>query len=172
MYSFIAPRKKNSLDTFTYMWLIFILISSLLLISVGLYLSGENSKFNIYKSEIRNKINSYKEKEKKIKDNIIYYKKVNRVFLEVDNSNKSLKSGIQNLLSLIPDQIILNKLILNKYEIKIYGYVDSPKTYKLLLDPPLKSIFDITKVGFTKIDDSKYLFSSYNKIKRVNNEKK
>jgi hypothetical protein len=62
--------------------------------------------------------------------------------------------------------------VLNKYEVKIYGYIDSPKTYKLLLGPLLKSIFDKTRVGFTKIENGKYLFSSYNKIKRVNNEKK
>jgi hypothetical protein len=172
VYSFIVPRKKVTLDTFTYMWILFILLTSILLIGIGLYVESENNKFYIYKSEIKSKIEQNREKKIVLKKEIQYFKKIYREYKSTDNSNKSLKNAIKNLLSFIPDQIIINKMVLDKYEVKLYGYIDSPKTYKLLLEPPLKSIFDTTKVGFTKVEDGKYLFSSYNKIKRVKNEKK
>jgi hypothetical protein len=142
------------------------------LIAVGLYIDSENSKFNIYKTEIKNKIEVNKDKKIDIEDDIKYLSQINIEYKKAYNSNESLKKAIKNLLSFIPNQITINKLVLDKYEVKIFGYIDSPKTYKLLLEPPLKSIFDKTKVGFTKIEEGKYLFSSYNKIKRVDNEKK
>jgi len=172
VYSFITPRKKFTIDTFTYMWIVFFIISSLLLIGFGLYIESENSKYTIYKADLEEKIKQLKDDKKSIKKDIDRYKKI---YIEAKESyvdNEALKKGIKNLLSFIPDQIVINKMLLEKYEVKLYGYIDSPKTYKLLLEPPLKSIFDTTKVGFTKIDDEKYLFSSYNKIKRVNDEKK
>jgi len=90
----------------------------------------------------------------------------------VETSNKLLEESLKNFFELIPEQITLNKIIIDKNSLTIFGITPSKDIYNLLLAPPLKSIFDITKVGFTKIDDSKYLFSSYNKIKRVDNEKK
>jgi hypothetical protein len=154
------------------MWILFIVLTSVLLIGIGLYVDSENNKFNIYKSEIKDKIKQNEFKKVKLEKEIVYYKDVQHKYQNAYNSNKALKNAIKNLLSFIPDQIVINKMVLDKYEVKIYGYIDSPKTYKLLLEPPLKSIFDHTKVGFTKIEDGKYLFSSYNKIKRVKNEKK
>jgi len=172
VYSFIVPRKKFTIDSFTYMWMIFILITSVILIAIGLYLDHENGKFDSYKSQLQQKIKENEKVIKTLKSDINFYKKVNTKYKEIHQANTSLKNGISNLLSFIPDQIVLNKMILKKYEIKLYGYVDSPKTYKLLLEPPLKSIFDSSKVGFTKLEDGKYLFSSYNKLKRVDDERK
>lgn len=171
MYSFIAPRKKASIDTFTYMWILFIVITSVFLIGIGLYIESENNKYDMYKTDLINKIETNKKIKQALNKDILTIKEIYKKEQEVKLSNNSLSNGIKNLLSFIPDQIILNKMILGKYEIKLYGYIDSPKTYKLLLEPPLKSIFDTTKVGFTKIDDDKYMFSSYNKIKRVDHEK-
>ena len=172
MYSFIVPRKKFTIDSFTYMWIIFILLTSVVLISLGLYLESKNSRFEYYKTEIKQKIENTKNKKLKLQKEIAFYKDINLKYKETIKANNSLKSGIRNLLSFIPDQIVINKMYLDKYKVNLFGYIDSPKTYKLLLEPPLKSIFDTTKVGFTKIEEGKYLFSSYNKIKRVDNEKK
>ena len=172
MYSFIVPRKKITIDTLTYVWLLFILFTTIILTAIGFYIDGKNSKFDLYKNEIKNKIEKNINKRKNIDKDIKYLLYIYKEYKKASLSNKSLKDAIKNLISFIPNQIIINRLVLNKYEVKIYGYIDSPKTYKLLLGPLLKSIFDKTRVGFTKIENGKYLFSSYNKIKRVNNEKK
>jgi len=171
VYSFIAPRKKTTIDTFSYMWLIFIVLTSILLIGVGLYIDGENGKFNIYKVEYKEKIEQDKQKRLTLQKKINGYKLSYKKSKESSMANNTLKTGLQNLLLFIPDEIKINKLQLDKYDVKIYGITDSPKTYKLLLEPPLKSIFDSTRVGFTKKDDGTYLFSSYNKIKRKRHAK-
>ncbi len=160
-----------TIDSFTYMWIVFIMITSILLIGVGLYLDGENSKFNIYKSELKEKINKNKKLKEQLLQKIESYKLSYKKAKKTAIANNTLKSGLQNLLLFVPDEIKINKMVLEKYQVKIYGITNSPKTYKLLLEPPLKSIFDTTKVGFTKKDDDTYLFSSYNTIKRIKHEK-
>jgi len=172
MYSFIKPRKKIFFDSFTYLWIVFILIISLGLIGFGLYIEKENKIFQTSLDELKVKIQTVKDDIDRQKSIIKDYKLANIKNLEMVNSNKRLKNGIKNIFLLIPDQIQINKLLLNKYDIKIYGKTNLPKTYKLLLEPPLKSIFDSSRVGFTKINDSEYLFTSHNKIKREKNEKK
>ena len=171
MYSFITPRKKYSIDTFSTMWLGFILFISLLMIFFGFYLDRKNRFFEQDLNEIKNKIlfvtNEKKEVQKEI-DNII---QIHKNIKSTYNTNASIRQGLINFFSLISDQIKINKLYMTKYELKIYGKTDSPKTYKLLLEPPLKSIFDSSKVGFTKENNTSYLFSSYNTIKRVEHEK-
>ena len=172
MYSFIKPRKKIVFDSFTYVWIAFILITSIGLIGFGLYIDRENQVFKNNLEEFQLNIQNQKDEIEQQKLKIKNYKLANIKNIEMSKANKSLKNGIKNIFLLIPDQITINKLLLKKYDIKIYGKTNSPKTYKLLLEPPLKSIFDSSKVGFTKISDTEYLFTSHNKIKRDKNEKK
>ena len=171
MYSFIVPRKKNTLDTFAYMWIGFITFVLISLVAVGIYFKTKNAQLSYEKEVINSKIQELKKEEKEKLKIINLYKRSYELSVEAKKSNNLLKSGLQNLLSFVPDQIVLTKMIFDKYEVKLFGYTDSPQTYKLLLEPPLKSIFDITKVGFTKVNENKYLFSSDNKIKRAENEK-
>ena len=171
MYSFIKPRKKYSLDTITYMWLAFTVFVSILLIVFGLYIDRKNTLFEYDLSILKEKNLKVIQNQKEIKNQIKEYLRKDRVAKMAYHSNNSLARGLKNLFALVPNQIKINKLYLTKYEVKIYGETNSPKTYKLLLEPPLKSIFDNSKVGFTKKDDNRYIFSSYNTIKRVKDEK-
>ncbi len=171
MYSFIKPRKKYSLDSFTYMWLGFIVLISVLLVAVGLYIDRKNRLFDEDLKNYKTMVTEISTEKKNIKKEINKYLQAHRSMVETKKFNKSIENGIKNLFSLIPDQIKINKLYLKKYEVKIFGETDSPKTYKLLLEPPLQSIFDKSKVGFTKKGENNYIFSSYNYIKRLENEK-
>ena len=171
MYSFITPRKKYSIDTFSTMWLGFIVLISLLLIFLGLYIDRKNRYFEDDLKGIKQKIILTIKEKQKIQKEIDTLMKIHNYIKSANKSNHNIKQGLINFFSLIPDQIKINKLYMTRYELKIYGKTDSPKTYKLLLEPPLKSIFDSSKVGFTKENNSTYLFSSYNFIKRVEDEK-
>ncbi len=171
MYSFIKPRKKYSLDNLTYMWLGFIVIISIMLIVVALYIDKKNTLYKYDLTSLKEKNLKIVQKQKEIKKDIKEYLVEDNIAKRAYSSNNSLERGLRNLFALVPNQIKINKLYLTKYEVKIYGETDSPKTYKLLLEPPLKSIFDKSKVGFTKKDEKSYLFSSYNTIKGVKVEK-
>lgn len=172
MYSFIKPRKKIVFDSFTYLWIAFILLTSVGLIGFGLYIDRENRVFKDNLVEFQQNIQQLKDDIERKKSDIIEYKLANSKNQETILANKSLENGIKNIFLLIPNQIEISKLLLKKYDIKIYGKTNSPKTYKLLLEPPLKSIFDSSRVGFTKVNDDEYLFTSHNKIKRDKNAKK
>jgi len=171
MYSFIKPRSKYSLDSLTYIWLGFITFVSIVMLSFGMYLDFKNKNFNNYVTDYKNKILLLNKEKEKVSQKISNYKKIHKSYLISKKTNSSIKNALKNLFMLITNQIQINKIYMSKNELKIYGITDSPKTYKLLLEPSLKSIFDKSKVGFTKKGENEYLFSSYNTIKGIKDEK-
>jgi len=170
MYSFIKPRGKYSLDTVSYMWLGFIVVISVMMMFFGLFLDTKNKNFGNELVDLKTKISNIDNDKKKIKKDIENIMDIQKSYKLSLARNNSIKSGLKNLLSLIPDQIKIKKLYMTQTELKIYGLLDSPKTYNLFLKPALKSIFDKSKVGFTKREND-YLFSSYNQLKEVKHEK-
>ena len=171
MYSFIKPRSKYSLDSLTYIWLGFITFVSIVMLSFGMYIDFKNKNFDNYVEDYKNKILILNKKKGELSKKIAKYKEIHKNYLIAKKTNSSTKNALKNLFMLIPNQIKINKLYMSENELKIYGITDSPKTYKLLLEPSLKSIFDKSRVGFTKKSEKNYLFSSYNTIKRLKDEK-
>ena len=171
MYSFIRPRKKILFDAFTFLWIGFLSFVSIGFLFFGLYLNNQNTNFDARLKMQEGKLSDIQEIIEKNKAIIKDYKIAILQDKEVKRNNLLIKNGIQNIFLLIPNQITIVNLHLDKYSVRIDGVTDTPKTYKLLLEPPLKSIFDSSKVGFTKINNNKYLFTSFNKIKRRASEK-
>ena len=171
MYSFIKPRSKYGFDSITYIWLAFLVFVSIVLISFGVYINFKNKNFDNYVLDYKNKILLLKREKEETSKRIFRYKEIQKDYLSAKKTNQSIENALKNLFMLIPNQIKINKLYMSENELKIYGTTDSPKTYKLLLEPSLKSIFDESRVGFTKKGDSEYLFSSYNTTKRIKDEK-
>ena len=79
-------------------------------------------------------------------------------------SNLVLKNSINNLFDLIPDQITLNKVFMEKNSLTLYGEAPSKNSYNMLLAPPLKSIFDESQVKFFLKKKGWYSFVSTNQI--------
>ena len=55
--------------------------------------------------------------------------------------NSILKESIENLFDLIPEQITLNKIQMEQYQLTLYGTTPSKQIYAFLLEVPLRSIF-------------------------------
>ena len=166
MYSYKEPREKPIFDTFTKMWLVFVSLALALVLGYGFYLYSKSSSFSsmiVSKKEqadkLSNSIAKLESNKKSIEEKIYLYNKINR-------SNRLLKNSMKNLFSLVPDQIVLSKLDMNNNRLKIEGYTVTKSAYKLLLEPPLKSIFTQSKVIF-KFDPyiGKYRFTSINHYK-------
>jgi hypothetical protein len=171
MYSFIKPRKKVVFDHFVYLWAIFISLVLVALFIFVLYLEDQNSRL---KHKVKMVSSNIEEVKKNIETKRSLVKDLESSFVksqEVKLHNSAIKSGVENIFLLIPDQVEIYKLLLKEYSVKIYGRVYSPKIYKLLLEPPLKSIFDSSIVGFTKDGKNGYLFTSNNTIKRGQHER-
>ncbi len=84
---------------------------------------------------------------------------------EVQSANTLLEKSIRNLFDLVPDQITLKKVVMEKESLFLTGITPTKDAYNLLLAPPLKSIFNQSEVKFTPIGKEGYLFESRNSIK-------
>ncbi len=162
--SFIQPRKKRLLDRMSSMWLGFILFVALGLIVFGILIHYKSS-FYIKMLDNLHRQNSSKMKVvQRLEKEVMMIRMQGQLAEEVAKSNKVLKESIRNMFDLIPDQITLTKVIMEKKSLFLKGYTDSKSSYTLLLEPPLKSIFTQTKVKFSKDVRGRMVFESYSTI--------
>ncbi len=164
-YSFITPRKKPLLDSFSWLWTGFIVLMSIGLIAFYLFMLH---KTDIYRQEYSQKA----EKNEKLKRELADIRKKLKIdkmqialHHEVQSANTLLEKSIRNLFDLVPDQITLKKVVMEKESLFLTGITPTKDAYNLLLAPPLKSIFNQSEVKFTPIGKEGYLFESRNSIK-------
>lgn len=164
MRSFIKPRKKKLLDDLSILWIAFIALMSLGLIIFGVFV---NYKSSFYIKMLESKSSEMKNLSahvKDLRDDIQIISMQKELYHEVNVSNNRLKESVKNLFELVPDQVTLTEVIMEKNSLLLKGYSVSKETYTLLLEPPLKSIFDESKVVFSVNDGGFYTFTSQNNI--------
>jgi len=166
MRSFIKPRKKKLLDDMSSLWLIFIGLMSVGLIGFGIYINYKSS-FYIKMLEERSLSNDkLKKKVHDLKSDIQIINMQKELYDEVTSTNLLLKESVKNLFDLVPDQITLTNVIMEKDSLLLKGYAISKESYMLLLEPPLKSIFDESKVTFSTNERGFFQFVSHNSIQK------
>ena len=165
MYSFTKANKKHLIAEDTKLWTIFILSISGLMIGFSLFL---NIKAYMFQKEISTLTLKMVENNKQIatlKEKTIFIQKEKELNTQVIVNNELLMDGIKNLLDLIPDPITLTNIKIEKKSLHIYGITPTKEIYNILLLPPLKSIFTITKTNFYQMENSWYRFESINILK-------
>jgi len=163
-YSFIEPRKKPLVSSFSKIWILFISFVSVLLILFGFFLLF---KIHSYKTDAIKTKNSRILLEKKINDKDAYMEYLLRqksLGEEIYTRNTLLKDSIKNLFDLVPDKITLNRVIIKKASLVIYGKTPTKDTFNFLLSAPLKSIFSTSNTMFYLTNSGWYNFVSTNKI--------
>jgi len=165
MYSFTKPKPKPYFKEDTRLWLIFYAISIFLYVSFSLFLLLKaylfNRDINYFNKEIKS-LNKKIDILKKEKENITIQK---NLYQEILTKNSLIKQNVKNLLDLIPDPITLNKFLLSKNKLILYGITPTKDVYNLLLLPPLESIFEETKTYFYELPNGWYKFKSINTLK-------
>ena len=165
MYSFTKPKQKPLFKEDTKLWLIFYFISVFLYVSFALFLL---IKAYLYSKDIQNlnkEILVLKEKILKLsakKETITLQK---NLYENIIIKNSVIKTSIKNLLDLIPDPITLDKFLLSKNRLIIYGITPTKEVYNTLMLPPLESIFEKTETYFYELPNGWYKFKSINIIK-------
>ena len=165
MYSFTKPIKKPYFKEDTKLWLIFIFISTFLYVSFALFLL---IKSYFYSKSINNlSLQEIQLKEKiiklqKEKENILEQKEL---YEDILVKNSVIKDSVKNLLDLVPDPITLEKFMLTKNKLIIYGITPTKDVYNLLMLPPLESIFQSTTTEFIQLPNGWYRFKSTNTLK-------
>jgi len=165
MYSFIKPKQKPLLKEDTKLWLIFISITLLLYTLFVVFLQ---TKIYLYNKDIktsREKIVTLNEKLKSISKEKTFINKQKIVYEDIMVKNSLMKDSIKNLLDLIPDPITLNSIYFDKNKLIIYGITPTKYIFNILMEPPLKSIFTVTKTEFYQLPNGWYKFKSENYLK-------
>ena len=166
MLSFIKPRKKKLLDDMSSLWLIFIGLMSAGLIGFGIFINYKSSFYikMLEDSEISNKILG--KKVHSLKSDIQILNMQKELYKEVTSTNLIIKESVKNLFDLVPDQITLTDVEMEKNALILKGYAISKETYFLLLEPPLKSIFDDSRVSFSINEKGFFQFFSKNSMQK------
>ena len=165
VYSFTRPKKKPLFKEDTKLWLIFITFSLILYIGFGVFLQV---KVYLFKKDINTYTKDTKELKLKIKDinekiDFIYTQK--SIYEDILIKNDLVVEQIKNLLDLIPDPITLERFYIDHNKLIIYGITPTKDVYKLLMLPPLESIFEKTETYFYELPNGWYRFKSLNYIK-------
>lgn len=162
--SFIAPRKKHLFSIFTKVWMVFIISIVILLNIFNLFIVYKNLDYKQTAIEVKNERIKLEKDIEKIDEKIGFILRQKAVAEEIYANNIILKDSIKNLFDLVPDQITLNKVIMEKNSLVIYGVTPTKDTYNFLLSAPLKSIFHTSQTIFYLTDKGWYNFVSTNKI--------
>lgn len=163
-HSFIKPKLKPVLSIFSTFWLAFIGIVVVLMLLFDFFIMAKTS---FMQSEIDSMLLEEVSNNKKIKtvgSNIHSILKEKSTVEEIYASNEILKDSMKNLFDLVPDQITLSKVTMEKDSLILYGSTPSKDTYNFLLASPLRSIFNTSDTVFYLNEKGWYRFVSTNKI--------
>lgn len=163
-YSFIKPKLKPLFSSLTKLWLGFIGLVVLIMLLFNTFISIRISSMNNEILSMQKNQNNFDKKSMVADtrvDKILFQK---GMVEDIYASNEMLKASIKNLFDLVPDQITLSKVIMEKHSLILYGTTPSKDTYNFLLASPLRSIFNTSNTVFYLNDMGWYKFVSTNKI--------
>ncbi len=162
--SLIRARKKYFFTLFTKIWITFIASVFLLLNIFNFFVIYKNSDFISTAKELDAKRVVLNSDIDAVDAKISFILKQKAVAEEIYANNIILKDSMKNLFDLVPDQITLDRVIMKKNSLVIYGVTPTKDAYDFLLATPLKSIFHTSNVMFYLTKQGWYNFVSTNKI--------
>ncbi|MDD3462241.1 MAG: hypothetical protein PHW07_01215 [Sulfurospirillaceae bacterium] len=163
-YSFIAPRPKPLFSLFTKIWLVFIGAVVAFMVLLNMFILYKTSS---YKNEAQSLIDKRVELDSKIDktdEEISFILRQKTVAEEIFATNIMLQESMKNLFDLVPDQITLNRVLMEKDSLVLYGVTPTKDAFNFLLEAPLKSIFHTSSTVFYLTKEGWYNFVSTNKI--------
>jgi hypothetical protein len=148
------------------LWLIFIGLMSAGLIGFGLFINYKSSFYIKMLQEYTKNNDNLTKQTHDLKSDLQIIKMQKELYDEVTSANLLLKESVKNLFDLVPDQITLTDVVMEKDSLVLKGYAISKEAYTLLLEPPLKSIFDDSRVTFSTNERGFFQFVSKNSVQK------
>ena len=164
-YSFKPFKHKNVLFPDTKIWISFLIFSIILLFSFNALIHQKTKESYIFVAENELYVKTLNNEQFIIKSEMedVEFKKN---FIEkLYSHNIILKDSIKNIFDLVPDKITLTELTMRDKSLTMKGITPTKDMYKFLLEVPLKSIFDRSRVNFYLTRDNEYRFTSENMYK-------
>jgi hypothetical protein len=163
-YSFIKPRRKSLFSLFTKIWLVFIACVIAILLFFDFFILYKVGSFQSDAKELSTQRKSLEKEIDAIDGKISFILRQKALAEEIYANNLVLRDSMKNLFDLVPDQITLHKVLMDKTSLVIYGTTPTKDTFNFLLEAPLKSIFHTSQTVFYLTPKGWYNFVSTNKI--------
>lgn len=173
-YSFIQPRKKPIFTLFDKIWLGLFSFSILFILLVYFIYA---IKITLINSSISDEKQQVIALQNKTKQNELLYEILfnqSQIAKNFKTQNQTIKESLRNLFDLIvkTDSITLESMEQDEYSLKLIGITPTREMFTLLLETPLKSIFDQSHTTYYRLDNGWYRFVSISKqIPGVANER-
>ncbi|MBX0517611.1 hypothetical protein I9437_03705 [Campylobacter jejuni] len=164
-YSFIQPRKKPIFTLFDKIWLgLFGFSISFILLVYFTYtikIALINSSINDEKQQVIVLQNQTKQNEMLYE--ILFDQ--SQIAKNFNTQNQIVKESLRNLFDIIvkTDNITLESVEQDEYSLKLIGVTPTREMFTLLLETPLKSIFDQSYTTYYHLDNGWYRFVSISK---------
>lgn len=163
-YSFIKPRVKPILSMLSKLWIYFIGFIVILMLVINVVTITRTLFMRNSISDMRDLRSDYELSSMKTQGRIDIILQKKALGKNIFASNDVLKNSMKNLFDLVPDQITLSKIKMNKNSLILYGSTPSKDTFNFLLASPLRSIFNSSSTVFYLNKAGWYKFVSTNKI--------
>ncbi|HCZ18555.1 hypothetical protein [Wolinella succinogenes] len=164
-YSFIAPQPKRILLKITRIWLFYVILTfGILLFFVG-FLQMQRDYM------LKSALESEKSKQELLVQIAALKSEMERVRFEksfaddLRTQNGMLSESVKNLFELIPDQITLQAIEMERDRLTIKGITPSKEIYSFLLEVPLRSIFHESRADFYALPNGWFSFVSVSRLK-------
>lgn len=163
-YSFIPPGKKTILKKVSRIWWGYIFLTLLIF---GGFVGILKIQGYFMQQSTEESIAAQQEALENIKNfqlTLVEKEEIVRFGEYLASQNVLLKQSVENLFDLIPDQITLNKIEMERYQLTLYGITPSQQVYTFLLEVPLRSIFTQSRASFYMLPNGWYNFVSVSKL--------
>ena len=164
-YSFTEALPKSIISKLAKIWIFYLVISVIIIYGAGIYLTMQKNVVIINTRSIENAIENREKQIENIRSN---YDRLNEEIdlnkLNTEYNNK-VRSALSNLFEFIPDQITITQIIMEDKKLTIKGITPSRELYSFLMQAPLRSIFNVSKVDFFPLQNGWYNFTSISESK-------
>lgn len=165
-YSFTHPKHRPFFSLLDKIWLILFGFGVLFILAIFLIYT---LKIGLSVGRIESKKQEVIITQQKIRQNNDFYDvllRQSQIALDYNAENQSIKNSLQNLLdiTLKTGSISFDSLEQDARTLKITGVSPTKEMFAMLLETPLKSIFDESHTSYYKLDNGWYRFTSTNSI--------
>ena len=164
-YSFTEALPKSVISKLAKIWIFYLVLSVIIIYGAGIYLTMQKNVVIINTRSIENAIENREKQIENIRSN---YDRLNEEIdlnkLNTEYNNK-VRSALSNLFEFIPDQITITQIIMEDKKLTIKGITPSRELYSFLMQAPLRSIFNVSKVDFFPLQNGWYNFTSISESK-------
>lgn len=163
-YSFTQPSKKTFLKKVSRIWWGYILLTLFIFVGFVVILKIQGHYMQ-QKTQVASHIQkSLLDEIKGIQEQLLLEQEKVQFAEYIAHQNTLLKESVENLFDLIPEQITLNKIQMEQYQLTLYGTTPSKQIYTFLLEVPLRSIFHQSRADFYMLPNGWYNFISISKL--------